>query len=134
VAKIVWNGKSYNNYPERGPSGLYFRRSNRKEHSYLHRDIWEFHNGPIPEGNHVHHKDGNRNSGGRGMAWRSNLVTWFGAAASTSISKRANWSDLRSCTRPVKRVGVDSSAFRKSKPPVRSQNSSWPSTPPGCEG
>lgn len=25
----------------------------------LHRAIWEFHNGPIPEGCHIHHKDGN---------------------------------------------------------------------------
>ena len=25
---------------------------------YLHRHIWEAHNGPIPDGHHVHHKDG----------------------------------------------------------------------------
>lgn len=24
----------------------------------MHRDVWEFHNGPIPDGWHVHHKDG----------------------------------------------------------------------------
>jgi hypothetical protein len=25
----------------------------------LHRDVWEFHHGPIPDGCHIHHKDGN---------------------------------------------------------------------------
>ncbi len=28
----------------------------------IHRDIWEFHNGPIPEGHDIHHIDGNENN------------------------------------------------------------------------
>lgn len=31
-----------------------------KPRSSLHRDIWEFHNGPIPEGWDIHHKDENK--------------------------------------------------------------------------
>ena len=27
---------------------------------YLHRVVWAFHNGPIPEGFHIHHKDHNK--------------------------------------------------------------------------
>jgi len=28
--------------------------------SYLHRDVWEKHNGPIPEGFEIHHRDENK--------------------------------------------------------------------------
>jgi predicted nucleic acid-binding Zn ribbon protein len=28
----------------------------------LHRDIWKFHNGEIPEGHHIHHEDGDFNN------------------------------------------------------------------------
>lgn len=27
---------------------------------YLHRAVWEHHNGPIPDKHHIHHKDGDR--------------------------------------------------------------------------
>ena len=36
----------------------YFKRTFFGGSSFLHRDIWEHHNGPIPSGHHVHHKDG----------------------------------------------------------------------------
>ena len=53
---IVFNGRRYNRYPEsKNPAHRkYFARAGRR----LHRDVWEFHNGPIPEGYHVHHIDG----------------------------------------------------------------------------
>lgn len=58
VAKetVVFNGLRYNRYPQSGNPAhrRYFARSG----SRLHRDVWEFHNGPIPEGHHVHHIDG----------------------------------------------------------------------------
>ncbi len=36
--------------------GYYYQRKGRR----LHRAVWEHHNGEIPEGYHVHHKDGDR--------------------------------------------------------------------------
>lgn len=36
--------------------GPYFRRKGK----LLHRAVWEYHNGPIPEGYEVHHKDKDR--------------------------------------------------------------------------
>lgn len=36
--------------------GTYFQRKGKR----LHRAVWEYHNGEIPEGYHVHHVDENR--------------------------------------------------------------------------
>lgn len=36
-------------------AGRYFRR----RRAFLHRDVWAFHNGPIPPKHHIHHIDGN---------------------------------------------------------------------------
>ena len=36
--------------------GNYFQHKGKR----LHRCVWEYHNGIIPKGYHVHHKDGNR--------------------------------------------------------------------------
>ena len=36
--------------------GSYFQHKGKR----LHRTVWEHHNGDIPKGYHVHHKDGNR--------------------------------------------------------------------------
>lgn len=38
--------------------GKYFCSSDGKGERYLHRAVWVAHNGPIPDGWHVHHKDG----------------------------------------------------------------------------
>lgn len=40
-------------------SGKYYAAMANGTTTYLHRAIWEKHNGPIPPGYHVHHKDGN---------------------------------------------------------------------------
>lgn len=42
-----FNGESYYR------CGEYFQRKGRR----LHRTVWEYHNGKIPEGYHVHHTD-----------------------------------------------------------------------------
>lgn len=47
-----FNGESYY------LCGNYFQRKGRR----LHRAVWEFHNGNIPEGYHVHHRDGDRSN------------------------------------------------------------------------
>ena len=36
--------------------GAYFQHKGKR----LHREVWRYHNGEIPKGFHVHHKDGNR--------------------------------------------------------------------------
>lgn len=45
----------------RKPSG-YYKACHSTGGAYLHRVVWEHHNGPIPEGHHVHHKDHDRNN------------------------------------------------------------------------
>lgn len=38
--------------------GHYYQRKGRR----LHREVWKYHNGDIPNGYHVHHKDGDRSN------------------------------------------------------------------------
>jgi hypothetical protein len=58
VERYEFNGKIYTRYPD-NKSGRknYFYTDNGKKS--LHRAIWSFHNGLIPKGHHIHHKDGN---------------------------------------------------------------------------
>lgn len=56
VESVTFNGYKYNRYPDakRQVHRTYFSRSGQ----FLHRAIWEFHNGPIPKGHQIHHIDG----------------------------------------------------------------------------
>lgn len=56
VEVVVYNGRRYRRYPEspREVHRRYFGRSG----ALLHRDVWKFHNGPIPQGYDIHHKNG----------------------------------------------------------------------------
>ena len=56
VETVVFNGYKYNRYPSsKNPAHRrYFSRTGHR----LHRDVWEFHNGPIPDGHQIHHVDG----------------------------------------------------------------------------
>lgn len=47
-----FNGKIYYLYPK----AKYFTKSNKR----LHRVVWEFYNGKIPKGYHIHHIDNDR--------------------------------------------------------------------------
>lgn len=49
---ITFNGKKYRLHK----NGYYFA-DNWENAESLHRAIWAHHNGPIPEGHHVHHRD-----------------------------------------------------------------------------
>jgi hypothetical protein len=60
---IEFNDIKYRRYPEskNTSDAKYFRchKSNvLKGFGYLHRDVYKYHNGEIPEGYHVHHIDG----------------------------------------------------------------------------
>jgi uncharacterized CHY-type Zn-finger protein len=46
----TFNNRTYYQY-----EGRYFTSHTRK----MHRDVWEFYNGEIPKGYHIHHIDGN---------------------------------------------------------------------------
>lgn len=52
-----WNGVLWRRYPQskRRSDSAYFKSKGR----YLHRALWEYYNGIIPEGYHIHHIDGN---------------------------------------------------------------------------
>lgn len=54
LESLVWQGKKYS-LRQNG----YFART-VEERKYLHRDIWEAKNGPIPSGYEVHHIDENK--------------------------------------------------------------------------
>jgi len=63
VDEVKFNGIAFRRYPESDnrPDRHYYRPSG--EHieegvEALHREIWRHHNGEIPEGHVVHHKDG----------------------------------------------------------------------------
>jgi hypothetical protein len=54
---IEWNGRKYYYNTTKG---CYFRAGRRGESkTYLSRDVWEFHYGPIPEGYEIRHLDRN---------------------------------------------------------------------------
>lgn len=60
---IIWNNKKYiRNVSEKRPQSLYFYRREQKDLKrkayFLHREVWEFHNGKIKKGFHIHHIDG----------------------------------------------------------------------------
>lgn len=61
---VVFNGIKFRRYPdaEQWSDRVYYRPHAghiRRGVGYLHQEIWKAYNGPIPEGYHVHHKDGN---------------------------------------------------------------------------
>lgn len=58
VEVIEFNGLKYRRYPD--SPRLELRKYHLRKGGYrLHRAIWEFHHGPIPDGHHVHHRDEN---------------------------------------------------------------------------
>ncbi len=61
---VVFNGIVFRRYPnaKRWSDRYYFRASSRYIKlgiRYLHREVWKFHFGDIPDGFEVHHKDNN---------------------------------------------------------------------------
>jgi hypothetical protein len=60
---IIFNGVKYHRYPKAKQRShrIYFQAHTKWKETprYLHRDIWEFHHGQIPEGCEIHHIDFN---------------------------------------------------------------------------
>lgn len=64
VEAVIFNGIEYRRYPnsERESDRRYYRAGSsdiQRGYGYLHRDKWQHYNGDIPDGYHIHHKDGN---------------------------------------------------------------------------
>lgn len=62
--EVVFNGTRFFRYPGSSDRSarLYFTPTptdRRKGIQRLHREVWKFNNGPIPEGWHIHHRDKN---------------------------------------------------------------------------
>ena len=57
VDSVEFNGNVYRRYPDSPRPHL--RKYYSRSRSFLHRVIWEDAYGEIPEGHHIHHKDGN---------------------------------------------------------------------------
>ena len=58
IEYIRWRGKEYRRYLDSiNESDKRYFRSGGSPGTYLHRDVWEHCNGPIPAGYHVHHLD-----------------------------------------------------------------------------
>ena len=57
--RVKYNGRSFCRYPESPRTELRNYHYNSALRKRLHQVVWEHHNGPIPEGHHVHHKDEN---------------------------------------------------------------------------
>lgn len=58
---IVFNGQTYRRYPDslNRSDRVYYSRSEDGKAKRLHVALYEYYNGAIPEGYHIHHKDEN---------------------------------------------------------------------------
>jgi hypothetical protein len=63
VETVEFDGAVYRRYPDspRRTLRVYFFRgaTKKRKRDSLHRALWEFHHGPIPDAHEVHHADGN---------------------------------------------------------------------------
>jgi len=61
--EVEYNGTAFRRYPEseNRADRMYYRPSGshiKDGVEALHREVWKDHNGEIPDGHHIHHKDG----------------------------------------------------------------------------
>jgi len=88
VERITWNGSKYRRYPDsdHAANRSYFQRSMAQGTSWLHRDVWEHERGPIPDGWHVHHIDGDTSN---------NDISNLECVSPKEHAQRHEWSDER---------------------------------------
>ncbi len=85
-------------------SGSYYRRNvwNKGECSNLHRDLWQEASGPIPEGWHVHHIDGD--------TFNNNLSNLFAMDGSEHISMHTRELIQAGALKPPSRAALERAA------------------------
>lgn len=108
-AFIDFNGRRYS----REPTGYYCDQQNRKR---LHRAVWEYHRGEIPDGYDVHHKDENKDN---------NDISNF------ELLTRSRHMRLHGATNPWIVGGGAASALRN--PSVQRKAAAWHASPEGIE-
>lgn len=113
VESVVFNGRTYRRYPESDNPAhrRYFARAGHR----LHRDVWIHHNGPIPEGMHVHHIDGN--TGNNDI---SNLAC---------ITRNAHWDEHREEQSKRSRTPGQLEHLKR----IRPSAAAWHRSPEGIE-
>jgi hypothetical protein len=99
--KVMFNGYTYR------WDGYYYRRGGTKglnPHSSLHRAVWAFYKGEIPEKYHVHHKDHNpKNNSIDNLEIRHQSEhSKYHGRVSTWIGSEENIKQLRQCNERVK--------------------------------
>lgn len=100
---IVFNGIPYRRYPnsKKRSERLYYKRSAYKRlggtTGYLHREVWEHYNGPIPEGYSIHHKNGYDDNSIKSLE----LVTAKEHASHHSWGKHAGYKEFLDEIRPL---------------------------------
>lgn len=113
VESVDWGGFRYRRYPDskRRSDRNYFKRSFTGGTAFLHREVWEQENGPVPEGHHIHHVDGDTSNN-----TLDNLVC-------VSVKEHAgeHWDEDR---RNAQKEWLDS---------IRHLSAEWHSTPEGLE-
>ena len=117
--KIKFNGRWYYRYPEaKQANHRRYYSSHAKWKStprLLHRDVWEFYNGPIPDGHHVHHESGDFNDNRPG-----NLMC---------LSEAAHWVEHRD----ERSARSSTEKHLKHLENIRESAKAWHSSPEGRE-
>lgn len=72
--EVQWGGFTWYRYPEskRRSDRVYYKRTSTGKPVWLHRAVYEHHNGPIPRGHHVHHVDGDPFNN---LPWNLQVIT-----------------------------------------------------------
>ena len=78
--------------------GFYFQHSGKR----LHRAVWKYHNGEIPKGYHIHHKDENRSNNSienLEMIKGSEHLALHGAEEKNKVNARKNMHKAMECAK-----------------------------------
>lgn len=110
---IYFQGIPYRRYPKskNRTHRLYFQRSAYKKFSgktgFLHREVWQHHNGKIPKGLEVHHIDGDTTN---------NEISNLELITHSQHAKKHNWGHWDGFSRHQKKIAEKAKQWRKDNP------------------
>ena len=111
--KIIFDGYTYRRYPrsKRRSDKVYFQRIDSDgKPKRLHIAIYEHYKGPVPEGYHIHHKDGNPLNNDI-----SNLEAVVGSAHLSAHSVVFHQSNKEQVKRHLEGIRVKASEWHRSE-------------------